>query len=102
MAGGELEKAILKLAEREKGPREFLPKPQSPIPDSAGKGTNALPKSGSGGDLTESNYAERTYHSRKTLRSTDGLITWLYDPIKSVSMSDASGTSVKLTFAAPT
>lgn len=107
MAMGELEKAVRKLAEKEKGWKEFLPgiypPVADPIPDSAGKAQNVLPKStASGGDLTESTYAARTYYPRKTLKSTDGIITWLYDPIKTIAMTDASGNSVTLKFAEPT
>lgn len=102
MAGSELEKAVRKLAEKEKGWKEFLPDMYPPIPDSAGKAQNALPKSsGAAGDLTEQSYAARTYHPRKTLKSTDGVITWLFDPVKSIAMVDSSGKSVTLVFAEP-
>lgn len=99
----ELEKAVAKLIQKEPGWKEFMPKPGAPQPDSAGKAVNAVPKAGaSGSGLTEQNYAARTYHARKTLRSTDSLITWLYDPIKTITMVDSAGATVVLTFAEPT
>ena len=68
----ELERAIAKLIKKEPGWNEFLPKPGAPQPDSAGKAVNAMPTSAaSGSGLTEQSYAARTYHARKTLRSTD-------------------------------
>lgn len=98
----ELGQAIRKLGDPLPQGAVWEPKPQAPIPDSAGKGSNALPGTGSsGGDLTEKSFAERTYYARRTLKSTDGVIVWLFDPIKTISMSDASGNPVKLTFAEP-
>ncbi len=99
----ELEQAIRKLGDAPAEPAVWEPKPQVPIPDSAGKASNALPGSGNstGGDLTEKSFSARTYYDRRTLRSTDGMIVWLFDPIKTISMSDGSGNSVKLTFAEP-
>ncbi len=99
---GPLYAAVRKLAEKETGWKEFLPKQASPVPPSAGKASNALPKSsGAAGGLTEKNYAARKYHPRRTLKSTDGVITWLFDPIKSVEMTDAAGSIVTWTFAEP-
>lgn len=97
-----LEDAVKRLADKEKGWKEFLPKPGAPQPDSAGRAQNMQPAAGmSGGDLAEPDYKARTYHARKTLKSTDGLLTWLYDPIKTVSMVDAKNNPVTLTFAEP-
>lgn len=100
----DLRSAIRALGPDAAPAREFVPKPASPIPDSAGKGANALPKSGqsAGGDMAETRFADRTYHPRQTLKSTDGIITWLFDPIKSVQMADGAGKSVTWTFAEPT
>lgn len=101
MAGSELQKAIDKLVAKGPGWKEFLPKQASPKPDTAGRAANALPKAGSGGNLTEPSFAARTYHARRTIKSTDGVLTWQYDPIKTISMVDPSGTTVVLTFAEP-
>lgn len=98
----DLERAIRKLGPAEQRDGLFQPPAAARIPDSAGKAPNGLPKSGSGGDLTEENYADRTYHENKELVSTDGLLTIIYKPIKVVKMKDASGNPVTLTFAAPT
>ncbi len=98
----ELERAIRKLGPAEKRDGLFQPPEAARIPDSAGKAANGLPKSGNGGDLTEDNYADRTYHGSKDLVSTDGLLTIIYKPIKAVKMKDAGGSPVTLTFAAPT
>lgn len=100
---GSLNDAVRALAAKETGWKEFLPKQASPVPASAGKASNALPKAAAAaGGLTEKNYAARKYHPRRTLKSTDGVITWLFDPIKSVEMTDAAGSTVTWTFAEPT
>lgn len=100
--GGDLQTAVRALSEKGEATSPFVPAAPARIPDSAGKAANGVPKSAAGGDLTEPNFAARTYHPRRTLKSTDGVITWLYDPIKTVSMGDASGNVVILTFAEPT
>lgn len=98
----ELDKAIQKLVEKEPGWKVFLPKDPSPIADSAGKAQNAVPKTASGGgDLNERAYADRRYHPRRVLRSTDGVLTFQFDPIKSVTMTDPTGAPVVWTFAEP-
>lgn len=100
----DLRSAIRALGPDAAPAREFVPKPASPIPDSAGKGANGTPKSsgGAAGDLTETGFADRTYHPRRTLKSTDGIITWLFDPIKSVKFKDKAGQTITLNFAEPT
>lgn len=63
------------------------------------------PKAGKGGSiaspLTETAYADRTYHSPKTITSTDGLITWEVDPIKDVFFTDANGMPVQIVYKSP-
>lgn len=99
----ELQKAIDKLVKKEPGWKEFLPKEPSPIPDSAGKAPNVLASAPSGGSgLTERAYNERTYHPRKTIRSTDGVLTFQFDPIKTVTMKPPNGEAVIWTFDEPT
>lgn len=51
--------------------------------------------------LTETAYADRTYHASKTITSSDGLITWVVDPIKEVSFKDANDASVKIIYKSP-
>jgi hypothetical protein len=98
----ELGKAVRLLGEKASAGGGFVPAAPAPIPDSAGKAANVIPKGGSaGGDLAEQSYSARTYHPRKTIQSTDGVITWQFDPIKSIAMVDGSGSAVKLTFAEP-
>lgn len=99
----ELQKAIDKLVQKEPGWKEFIPKEASPIPDSAGKAPNVIPSAPSGGSaLTERSYKERTYHPRQTIRSTDGILTFQFDPIKTVTMKSPNGDAVVWTFDAPT
>lgn len=97
----ELEKAVNKLVQREKGWQEFIPKPQPKITDSAGKAANGVPTTGGSG-AKETDYAARTYHPRQAMKSTDGVITWQFDPIKTVSMADSSGSVVVWEFQKPT
>lgn len=97
-----LEEAVKRLADKEKGWKEFLPKPGAPQPDSVGRAQNMQPAAGmSGGDLAEPDYKARTYHPPQTIKSTDGLLTWRFEPIKTVAMVDAKNTPVTLTFAEP-
>lgn len=77
------------------------PRQAAPIPDSAGKAPNGSPAAGNGGDLTEKDFSKRTYHARRTLKSTDGIITWLYSPVEKIVMTDAKGNAVVLKFAEP-
>ena len=79
-------------------------RPAAPIPASAGKAPNGSPAAGGtgGGDLTEKDFSQRTYWPDRTLKSTDGVITWVYRPPKAVVMTDAAGKTVVLTFAEPT
>lgn len=98
----------LQRAVRQLGPQPVTqapaePQQPAPIPASAGKAPNGSPAAGTGGgDLTEPDFGQRTYHPRRTLKSTDGVITWLYDPVKTIKMVDSSGKPVVLTFAEPT
>lgn len=65
------------------------------------------PKAGAGAGaaiaspLTEIAYANRTYHSPKTITSTDGLITWQVDPIKDVFFNDANNSPVQIIYKSP-
>lgn len=102
MAGSDLQQAIRSLADAPARTTVSAPKEQAPIRDSAGRAPNGIAANGGGGDLSEQSFANRTYHARQTLKSTDGLITWLFEPIKTVKMTDASGNSVVLSFAEPT
>ena len=63
-------------------------------PKSVNSGSIASP-------LTETAHADRTYHAAQTITSTDGLLTWVVDPINEVSFTDASGAPVKIIYAAP-
>jgi hypothetical protein len=99
---GTFDTAVRKLERDDKRSGVSQPPEAEPIPASAGRAPNSIPKAGGGGDLKEPNYAARTYHPRRTMRSTDSLITWEYDPIKSVEMVDSTGARVVLTFAEPT
>jgi hypothetical protein len=101
---GDLSAALRKLAEQQRQQDVPARKEASPIPDSAGKAPNGVPKSSGagGGDLTEPSYAARQYYPRQTLRSTDGVLTFQFDPIKTVVMADANSAPVIWTFAEPT
>ena len=98
----ELQQAIYRLGPAQRQAEPGAPREAAPIPDSAGKAPNGtVSTGGGGGDLTEKDISRRTYHARRTVKSTDGIITVLYDPVEHVVMTDAKGNPVTLTFAAP-
>jgi hypothetical protein len=63
------------------------------------------PKSSSSGSiaspLTETAYADRTYHAAKTISSTDGLLTWEVEPINKVYFTDLNGAPVEMIYQSP-
>lgn len=98
----ELQQAVRRLGPAQAQQEPAAPREAAPIPDSAGKAPNGTPSTGgAGGDLVEKDFSRRTYHPRRTLKSTDGIITVLYDPVQTVVMQDTKGSPVTLTFAAP-
>ena len=99
----DLQRAVRQLGLQPATQAPAEPQQPAPIPASAGKAPNGSPAAGTGGgDLTEKDFNERTYHPQRTMNSTDGVITWLFKPVKSLQMTDASGKTVVLTFAEPT
>ena len=63
------------------------------------------PKAGAGGTiaspLTETAYANRSYHSPKTITSTDGLLTWEVEPIHHIYFTDLNGSAVEMIYDTP-
>ena len=72
-------------------------------PGTAPLRTNAAAGSGSGGGisspLTETDAADRAYHSGEYITTADGLFAW--PAISSMSFTDASGRAVVIQFAVP-
>lgn len=52
--------------------------------------------------LTETAYADREFHSVKTITSTDGLFTLKIKPVKKIKFKDAGNADVEIVFKAPT
>jgi len=68
---------------------------------------SASPKYATGGGgiaspLTETAYANRTYHAAKTITSTDGLLTWQVDPIHHIFFTDNNNSPVEIIYKEPT
>ncbi len=98
----ELQKAIDKLVSRETGWKVFLKDraPAQPIGASIGVGKPVASKAGGGGgDLTETSFAARTYYPDKYITTSDGIFT--FQALKSCTFTDASGATIKITFAPP-
>lgn len=106
----ETKKALNKLIDREKTWYSNLEEtaPATPIPASRGVGRPAPGNSSSSGGagiaspLTEKAYADRTYHSAKTITSSDGIFTLVVNPAKKLIFYDANGEKVEVIFQAPT
>lgn len=97
----ELQRAVRQLGPAPASETPADPRRPAPIPDSAGKAPNGSPAAGGGGDLTEKDFSQRTYWPTRTIRSTDGVISWQFKPARDVVMTDASGKKVVLSFAEP-
>lgn len=82
-----------------------LPPLEQPTPIPAGVGVGAPSGGGSSAGiaspLSEPDPTSRTYHAARQLQSSDGLFAIEYQPLKSLSMTDATGREVVLEFADP-
>lgn len=57
---------------------------------------------GSSSNMTETSYADRTWHSAVLMPSSDGILFARLLPVKTVKFSDASGNQFTYEFKAPT
>lgn len=109
MADSELQKAVNKVLLKEPLWKKAIepPAPAQPIPAARGTGASNIAAKGAGGTAsasltyTETAYADRTYWPDRTFRSTDGLITFVEGPIKSVKMLDGANNPVSFIWAQP-
>lgn len=97
----DLQRAVRQLGPAPNATAPTEPRQAAPIPASAGKAPNGSPAAGGGGDLTEKDFSQRTYWPTRTIRSTDGVISWQFKPAKSIVMTDGTGKKVVLSFAEP-
>lgn len=81
------------------------PKVPPAIPQRAGTATSKTAAGqGSGGiasPLTETAYADRTFHPEQAMTSTDGIFTLKIKPVKTINLTDAGGAAVTIEFKAP-
>lgn len=57
--------------------------------------------SGIASHLVETAYADRTWHSDKTINSTDGIFTLVIKPVKKVFFKDANSADVVMEYKSP-
>lgn len=63
----------------------------APIPAKSGIGKPATGGTGSiASPLTETAYADRQFHTNKTMTSSDGVFTLVWKPIKQMKFTDAN------------
>jgi len=105
MSSKDLTEALHKLTLSQRGESEGPPamaaRGIAPAVKSAALLAGSASSSGIASPLTETAYSDRTYHSTKTITSTDGLLTFEVDPIKQVFFQDAAGKSVEIYFQSP-
>lgn len=101
---GDIAKALSKIGAREVAgggyfikPREQLQPPREQGAKAPGIGKGKAASGGSGNELTETAYEDRTYWGDRTYTSSDGVFTFIVKPIKKVSLT--SGYSIN--FAEP-
>jgi hypothetical protein len=74
----------------------------SAIPARSGAaGPKSAAGSGIASPLVETDYAERTFHPERNLRTTDGLFVLKIKPVKAVRFKDANQAPLTIEFKAP-
>ena len=105
--GDPFAESIYKLSSDGSGSREGLPDraPAADIPAVRSESAAGMPGSvgggGGAGDLTEPDYAARTFYTAQTFTSSDGAFTFEVTPAHTIVMQDGVGFSVTLTFDEP-
>ena len=89
-SASELQRAIERLLQKEKGWGEFAPKPAvGARPGGVGTGLPASASGGAAGSFVEADFDQREYHTERQIASTDGIFVMRYRPIKKVVGDDA-------------
>lgn len=78
-----------------------LPAAVTPAAKRATTGLAVANSAGIASPLTETAYADRAYFNAQTLTSTDGIFTIEWEPIKTMSFTDANGNAAMLEFKEP-
>ena len=75
----------------------------APILAKTALGTNSAvaAQAGIASPLTETAYADRTWHTEQNVTSTDGLFTLQVRAVNAITMTDANGSQVQLVLADP-
>ncbi|MFT3758422.1 hypothetical protein [Thauera sp.] len=95
-SSSELQRAIDRLLKKEPGWKNFIPKPAVGARP-GGIGTGQPASGGSTGvTLEERDASLRTYHAGRPLRSVNGILTFIEEPIESITLVDG-----KMIFADP-
>lgn len=80
--------------------------PLGALPAKRGRADYKAPEAAVGGGiaspLTEQNYAEREWYGPKTLKSSDGILTFHVQAIKQVRTTDADGVEIIMVYKEPT
>ncbi len=89
-SASELQRAIERLLQKEKGWGEFVPQPAvGARPGGVGTGLPASASGGAAGSFVEADFDQREYHAERQIASTDGIFVMRYRPIKKVVGDDA-------------
>lgn len=89
-SASELQKAIERLMQRERGWQQFKPLPSAGArPGGVGTGLPASASGGAAGSFVEASFEQREYHAERQITSSDGLFVMRYRPIKKVVGDDA-------------
>ena len=101
----DLTEALRILTEQANGTAPAKPVARGDAPRSvaAAQPAGSPTKSGSGiaSPLTETAYANRTWHAEKVVVSSDGLFSMKIKPVKSISFTDANGEPVTIEYKSP-
>ena len=96
---------IQKLAKQKPQAVEIAKAPASvPIKSVSSIGSKVATQSTGGGiasPLTEPDATTRTYHTSRTITTTDGVFTFVLQDLATIDMTDANGAAVVMEFDAP-
>lgn len=100
----DLTEALAALTEQANQAKREAMKPRGAAPAATSAATLPGSASGAGGvsNMTETAYADRTWHDAVILPSTDGILFARLVPVKTIKFNDASGTPYTFEFKAPT
>jgi hypothetical protein len=97
--------AMRRLARERAGvaalPAAAAPAPIARVSSLSGNAVAATGTAGIASPLTEDDYTLRTWHTAESMVSSDGVFTFYYTPLASLTLADANGAPVVINLAAP-